>query len=61
MFEWRDPFSVSTRGRPSCGAECLQDRHVSEQFVLHGLVQRFELRPEVSIKCDAPGHVRLWL
>jgi hypothetical protein len=26
MFAWRDAFSVSTRGRPSCGPNCWSSR-----------------------------------
>ena len=56
MFAWREPVSVSTRGRPSWGPNVFEHDDVGEEFVLDGLVQGLELRHELGVKVNDPRH-----
>jgi hypothetical protein len=55
MFAWREPLSVSTRGRPNLRAELLQKKGHRQEFRLHVFVQSVELRLKPIGDLDGPS------
>lgn len=55
ILEWREPFSVSTRGRPSW-SELLKEAGQGQNFCLHVFVQIEELGLKLVADFDGPSH-----
>ena len=56
MFAWRESYSVSTRGRPNCGPELLQQSRQRQNLRLHVLVQFVKLWLKLVANLNNPAH-----
>ena len=57
MFACRDPFKVSTRGRPEVRSKPLKDPRQGQDLHSHILMQTVELRLELVGNLDGPTQV----